>query len=66
VILPIESKDTRFGKWYLIGKDHIGLLELLLAMLISIKLWKEWSILELLMENILRNITLASRLIYFS
>jgi hypothetical protein len=37
VILPIGSKDSRFGICPLIGKDHIGLLELLLGMLISMK-----------------------------
>ena len=66
VILPIGSKDSRFGICPLIGKDHIGLLELLLGMLISMKPWKEENISELLMENILRNITLMSRFIYFS
>jgi len=51
---------------HLIGKDHIELLGLLLEMLIFMKLWKEKSIPELLMKNILRSITLVSRLIYFS
>jgi hypothetical protein len=49
----LDLKIIDLVNGHLIGKGHIGLPELLLRMLISMKLWREKNIAELLMENIL-------------